>query len=532
MPGLLEVPKELYDPRREFHVLLPLKSKRGRADFILNPMQEDYLARKSYRNIIVKGRQMGFSTVELAHNLLLLYYLRNRNLVIAAYRDSLARAMLMQIRKWIEDWPGKHRPILTSATTERLTIGRTASGYPINCSVWIVSAKGDDPGRGEPIHILHGTEVAYWPDGGEVMAGLVSSVPDPPWGIVTLESTPNGASGTFYQTYVDAKAAKNSDIFDEPFTPFFYPWYIVPEYTDEHYTEAFVRSLNSEELALRDKHGLTLGQLFWRRRKMRELSRNGKFFKQEFPEDDISCFIVQGSAVFDADTTATLTEYIEEPRNYSLMQSQPRVIEECGPDLRVWREPIKGEKYEIGADSSEGVGQDAHAAVVINRKNGEHVATLRSNRMNPDVFGQKLDMLGRWYFDARIAVERKSTGIVVIRALERLRYPSLYRHVELRHGNVSVADEAGWPTTGQTKPEMIGNMQEALRTGSFFTHSATLINEIRTYVYAPHGAKLVAEAAPKAYDDELMAAMIAEQLRRLPPLRTAGEFAPPLRLFR
>src|SRR5260370_35013661 len=52
---------------------------------------------------------------------------------------------------------------------------------------------------------IHGTEVAYWENAAEVMVALLNAIPDSGFNCVFLESTPNGANGTFFDTWQKAR---------------------------------------------------------------------------------------------------------------------------------------------------------------------------------------------------------------------------------------------------------------------------------------------------------------------------------------
>jgi hypothetical protein len=163
----------------------------------------------------------------------------------------------------------------------------TTTGYANTGSMITIATAGNTSGgRGGTYSRLHGSEVAYWTDAGELMAGIVQGVPD--HGIIELESTANGAQGWFYEECVKALKGKGR------FKLHFYPWWWADEYRiaiqpDEalEYTE--------EERALVKRHGLTPEQIQWRRLKEEEL---GDQFKQEYPEDPSTCFLTSGSSVF------------------------------------------------------------------------------------------------------------------------------------------------------------------------------------------------------------------------------------------
>jgi len=103
-----------------------------------------------------------------------------------------------------------------------------------------------------------------------------------------------------------------------------------------------------------------------------------------------------------------------------------------GP-LRIWHSPIPGHQYVIGVDVAEGLASsgskagDYSAAFVVHAHSLEHVATWHGH-IDPWPFADELDVLGRYYNNALIAVEKNNHGLTVIkRLLHDFEYPNLYK---------------------------------------------------------------------------------------------------------
>ena len=534
---LLHLPPGIYDPARENPACIDLKPRQGPRPLFLLPMQLDYLHRKTYRNVVVKARQMGFSTGELADNFWRCLWWGNVNYCIAAHDDGLATSMLRQVRQWIDQLPRALRPVMGEPdNADEITLATTPSGLPINSSIWIVTAKGRNPGRGRHINILHGTEVAFWPDGSDTMAALEASVPSAPHGIITYESTPNGASGHFHELYRSAADARLQEDAHERYTPFFYAWWWEPTYTEEHVPRSWHAGEEEERVAKlalqRDGIRLTLNQLYWRYLQKREYQRKGNLFQQEYAEDDQSCFLASAKAVFPVQLYEHLGDKIRKARDYADDALRTLdIVRELDPFLQVWVEPEVGFQYVIGVDTAPGANLDYSCAVVIRKDTAEHVATYRTSSILDDVFAKKIDMLGRWYNNAFIAVEDNAgrgvlSWLVYVRrdGSKGLGYPNLYYELDLKTGKRH--DEPGFHTDGTSKPELLSDFQAALASGRFLTYSANLLGEIKTYVNEKHGTRVKQEAAQGAHDDELMAAMIAYHVRQNAPLPLADRPQP------
>src|SRR5882762_2529445 len=136
---------------------------------------------------------------------------------------------------------------------------------PIRCSAWSNVSKS--------IRLLHGSEVAFWPNASSHFAGVVQTVPDLPGTEIILESTANGMGDEFHQRWQQAEAGVGDYI------AVFVPWYWHEDYMRPA-PSSFV--LDDEESEYQASHGLTLGQMVWRRAKIAEL-KDPLLFKQEYP---------------------------------------------------------------------------------------------------------------------------------------------------------------------------------------------------------------------------------------------------------
>lgn len=511
----------VYDPLRDIPVLLHIQDKQKQlVPFVPNSMQADYLGRKTHRNIVLKARQMGFSVGELADNLLRTVTVPGTNYAIVSHDETLARNLLVDfVRPWLRQLEVFGMcPTIGRSNENEITFPNMKS------SIRILSSKGDSPGRGKTYHILHATESAFWKDGGEVMAGLLASVP--PTGIVTVESTPNGAQGWFFKEYNAAArgTSRNADSNASEFTAFFYPWW-----WDKTYQKAiqdkgeFIRSLTTDEKRLMARNDLSLEQINWRRAQIRQSERGEGLFLQEYPEDDISCFLTSGSSVFRGPAVDRLIRNLRKP-----MDGNPDI------GLKIFEEPIPGRAYVIGADTAEGIGRPGHdadysAAVVLDARTMEHVATLRTNTIPPEEFALHLRDLGLQYNEAYLAVERRSSGYSVNRMLrDQLGYPNLHIEVDPDKPWKEIdAYNVGHMTSGKTKPNMIAMFGEALRTGDFTTYDEDLLREIQTYTYEENAAgRVTAGGSGDAHDDIIMAAMIAVYVREYAPVSRSRRAAP------
>lgn len=247
-----------------------------------NAAQERYRARRTQRNLILKARQLGMSTVIQADGFLACMT-RTTQLATLAHDDVTTQKLRrMTDRFWTHLPPGLRPP--------RGIDNATTTTYPHTLSeVLIVTAGSANVGRGGTYNRVHGSEVAFWRDAEAIVSGLLQGVTAQ--GVVELESTPNGAQGWFYERVMAALDG------DPAWTLHLFPWWDEPDYRLPLDAPDEVRP-DEEEALLMARHGLTPEQIKWRREKRREIG--ARLFTQEYLEDARAAFLVSGAGFFGA----------------------------------------------------------------------------------------------------------------------------------------------------------------------------------------------------------------------------------------
>jgi hypothetical protein len=130
-------------------------------------------------------------------------------------------------------------------------------------------------------------------------------------------------------------------------------------------------------------------------------------------------------------------------------------------------------------------------------------------------------------------IERNNHGLATLLACRRLGVRGLYaeRPVLNRLGDEVEAGRPGWLTTSVTKPLMVDDLEQALRTFGVRLSDAAAISELVFYQTGKDGRT----GAPSGgFDDRVMSRAIAVQMRKFLPARVerereeagAGTFAP------
>jgi hypothetical protein len=242
----------------------------------LNRLQSALLAALTGRDLVVKPRQVGISTLVQAH-----YFIAaltgTARVTTIAHDDSTTQKLRDMAQFFYDELPPTDRP-------QRVINNASRTHYPQTHS-WMYYSTAGNPrsGRGGTYTHVHGSEVAHWRDAQKILAGLLQGVPIN--GSIILESTPNGAQGWFYEQVMAALEGRSV------WTVHFFPWWWDTTYR----LPARNLVMTKEENDLAFKHRLKPSQIAWRRAKQLEL---GDLFAQEFPEDIYTAFLKSGDSYF------------------------------------------------------------------------------------------------------------------------------------------------------------------------------------------------------------------------------------------
>lgn len=495
---------------------LKIKTKEGGiVPLVMNDAQrklaqtvfEQILAGKPVRIIILKARQMGFSTTTEA----IIYYFSSlteaRNSVIVAHEDSAASNLYDMFKTYYDFVPEIVKPMKKYDNAKKFTFENPSSKLKekqknpgLRSKITVKSAMAPSMGRSDTIHYLHISELAHWPENKKEkhMLALMQALSDAAGTICIIESTANGIGEAYHQRWESAVKGESS------YTALFFAWHEFPsyriEFRNDEERQDFVDSMTEDEVFLQRRFNLSAEQMRWRRQTIIDKCNNDvKQFQQEYPSFPEEAFLVSGRPVFDQ-------QQIQKD-----IADAPDPIKRMWDDgLWIWEEPISGERYDIGSDVAEGEDDehDASTAVVFKRSTGQIVATLMCHE-EPYPFAEKLDKLGRMYNNALLAPERNNHGHAVLLALENIYdYPNLYKHKDYDVKG-KVKKKTGFPTTPKTRPQIIEDFRVSYQCEDIKIPCVRLLGEMRTFV--KKGGR--AEHQDGCHDDVLFGAMIGWYLR-------------------
>jgi hypothetical protein len=244
---------------------------------------------------------------------------------------------------------------------------------------------------------------------------------------------------------------------------------------------------------------------------------------EQFPRTPEDAFINTGECWFDLEALAWYSEHAPlEPLGRMRFVSdetgaKAKVVWLERGQVFVYAKPDKTHDYAIGADVATGRGFDYSAAYVIDLTSMAIVAECYG-KMDADEYAEQLHYLGRWYGNARIAIEMGGGfGEPVVISLRdgrkgRPHYPKLYRHKIADRADMHELANYGFPMNSKTRPQVINQIEQAIRERTIPGMPGSLIMECRTFV------RQKTLPSPRAQegsnDDRVMAFGIALELYR------------------
>lgn len=464
---------------------------------------------KPIRMIVLKARQEGVSTLCEALIFERTVRFENTNSLIVAHEPESTEAIFAMSKMFYDMLPVDVKPMRRYDNKKQMVFenpeekSRTADPG-LRSRMVIATADKVKIGRGLTLHNFHGSEVAFWKNAKELMLSVMQAIPNIPNTSVFLESTANGFGGDgeyFYKAVQDALAGKSE------FELIFLPWYLMPEYSMTFGSDKerikLSESLDEYERDLKAKAKLTIEQLNWRRWAIYNLcGGDTEKFKQEYPATIEEAFVASSKAVIPK-------QYIEAQGKF--VRSAIRKLD----DILIYEEPNPRHFYSLGADPSEGIGQDDSTMTIIDKMTGREVGSY-IGQIQPDLFAKKIKQAAELYNNALAVIEINNHGLAVINALKS-EYTNIYQRTVFDKATNTKRKELGWKTTYTTKPLMVDDFIAGLRDEEIGLSSQTTVSQMMTFVHTSESNRHGMGAETGQKDDALISAMLAWQgLKELP----------------
>ena len=483
--------------------------------------------------VILKGRQLGITTVSLALDLYWHFLHPGLQGTLTTDTEENRDMFRSTLGMYMEGLPVEYRVPLVAHNRNHMALkNRSRLFYQVAG----LRSKGS-LGRGKAITYLHGTETSSWGDE-EGLASLLASLAETnPMRLYMFESTARGFN-MFHDMYTTAKRAKSQ-------RAIFCGWWRNQLYQadakSDIYRVYWDNKLSPEEKEwtreIKKLYGVEINsrQMAWWRWKMYEGIKDESLMYQEFPPTEDYAFVMTGTSYF---STARCTEAAKESKKLTpdyyrfnmganfedtiLIRSTERLA-----TLTLWEEPIDGAYYVIGADPAYGSSDWADRfCIQVYRCYADgldQVAEFATSELNTYQFAWVICYLAGAYKNSTLNLEVNGPGQAVINEIRNLkRYATsiggqkgydlynvmahmqnyLWRRNDTLGG---ISNSMGWVTTAGTKERMLSYFKDYFERGMMAVRSMELLDEMKSLVR--EGSSIAAYGRNK--DDRVMATGLA-----------------------
>ena len=496
---------------------LKIKTKSGTVvPFRLNDAQRKLYAvakrqqdaGKPVRLIILKARQLGFSTLTEGLIFHACATRKNVNALIVAHREDATANLFRMSKLFYDELPAPVKPMLRASNAQELVFenpsklrsereARPGLRSRIRCA----TAGGRGIGRSDTLQCVHLSEYAFWPDGADgkasTLAGILQAVPSLPGTMVVIESTANGFED--FKERWDAAVAGEND-----FEPVFFAWFENPDYSMPVVPGT---EWTPEERDLKAAYQLTDEQLQWRRWCIaNNCGGSLDMFRQEYPASPGEAFLHSGTGVFDNEQIVLRLERLPSPAGRGEFADGEWTESETGA-ITLYELPEEGGPYVLGGDTA-GEGSDYFTAIVIDNVSGRIAAKLRQKYSEPE-YVRQIYALGRFYNDALVAIETNFSTYPVMK-LQEMEYPNQYSREREDTYTRQMKKSYGFRTDRQSRPRAIANLVEVFSSHPEWFTDRELLEEMLTFCYNEDHRP---EALAGKHDDLVMGAAITYAVR-------------------
>lgn len=448
----------VYFMKKYCRIQHPMK---GKINFNLFPFQEDLLTDLTHNrfNIILKGRQLGISTISAAFALWKMTFISDYNVLVIATSQDVAKNLVTKVRVMYDNLPSWLKA--KYAEHNKLSL-RFQNGSQIKAA-----SANSEAGRSEALSLLVIDEAAFisnvetiWTAAQPTLSAGGSSI---------VLSTPNGSGNFFHKQWEKAledKAKGKQDTMN----PIRLPWHVHPE----------------RDQSWRDLQDDLVGE------------------KQAAQENDCD-FITSGHTVVEG----TILDWYEKT-----FQEDPAETRGIDGNYWIWEYPDYSRDYMVVADVARGDGSDNSAFHVIDVESCTQVAEYKGQIGTTD-YGNFLVEVATAYNGALLSIENATVGWAVIQIAMNRKYPNLYYtlkqpnyiddklHVAFNH---DIMDESklvpGFTMSTKTRPLVISKLEAYFLDKTPIIRSRRTIGELKVFIWNGHKAM-----ARNGFNDDLVMAL-------------------------
>ena len=481
--------------------------------------------------VILKGRQLGITTISLALDLYWQFTHPGWQGTLVADTEENRDMFRSTLGMYMEGLPKQYKIPLSAHNRNQLVLKNRSRIF------YQIAGNKSRLGQGKAITYLHGTETASWGNE-EGLASLIASLAEKnPERLYMFESTAQGFN-MFHDMYKTAKTARTQKAI-------FCGWwrneyYMIDAETPEYKAYWNGRLKPEEKEWVKDikklyNYEINSRQIAWWRWKMTEGIKDESLMYQEFPPTEDYAFVMTGLSFF---SNARCTDAMKIAKKISydsyryVMGSyfhDTQVVKstERLATLKVWEEPVEQGYYVIGADPAYGSSDWADRFCIqvfrCYADGMEQVAEFATSEMNTYQFAWVIAHLAGAYKNSTLNLEVNGPGQAVINELRNLKrqassiggvvgqnlmdvYSSMQQFIWRRNDSLGgMSNSIGWLTTQQSKERMLSYMKDYFERGMMNIYSEDTIDEMKTIVRDMGSI----EASGRNKDDRVIACGLA-----------------------
>ena len=491
------------------------------------------LAEEKHFFVILKGRQLGVTTISLALDLYWHYVNAGLNGTLVTDTEENRDMFRGTLSAYMDGLPKEYKiPVLSHNRNSLALKNRSRIFYQVAG----LRAKGT-LGRGKGITYLHGTETSSWGDE-EGLASLLASLAETnPKRLYVFESTARGFN-MFHDMYVTAKRARTqhaifcgwwrNELYSIPADNQIYKVYWDGKLTGEEkeWTRDIKKLYNIE---------INSRQMAWWRWKMMEGIKDESLMYQEFPPTEDYAFILSGSSFFSTSRCTDAykiakkidAEYYRYSMGVNFHDTDCLKSTERLATLKVWEEPVDTAYYVIGADPAYGSSDWADRFCILVFRcyadGMEQVCEFATSEMNTYQFAWVIAHIAGAYKNSTLNLEVNGPGQAVINELRNLKRQAANMGTKFGNSLMDVlghmtnylwrrqdslggpTNSIGWLTTSASKERMLAYMKDYFERGMLAIYSLDTLDEMKTIVR--DGGSI--EASGRNKDDRVIASALA-----------------------
>lgn len=297
----------LKDKRWRVNNLYKIRNKEGKLiKFKRNRAQQHYSDNHWYRNLILKSRQLGFTTDEAIDSLDDVLFTPNQDALLIAHNLEAGESIFSKkiVFAW-EKLPDEIRQLygVDAKTSKTLKFDFGNKGFS--------SIAVDTSGRSGTYQRVHVTELAdiakkYPKKIPDIIEGTIPAIPTT--GRLDIESTSQGASGEFYEMFMDAWERGEPTI-PQQYKAHFYNWTWDDEELNKTQPIPF-SEMDKGELfqEYATKHKLNQVEITYYYQKWLSLNKKWNALKREYPTTPQEAFGAVSEGTFYGETVGLMEE--------------------------------------------------------------------------------------------------------------------------------------------------------------------------------------------------------------------------------